>query len=127
MKLFRFLFWFMVLIVAALLSAVGFLFTMVTPAYASEWSERTCALVARDAGVLHDFKTGGMTWEEAEPQLKVALDNALAGENSYVKDAVDVERSLEVARFVWKHDMSRDVAVEVVEAACIVKWSGVEI
>lgn len=127
MRLFRFVFWFIVLVIALVLSAVGFLFAMTPPASASEWSERTCVMVANDAGTLHDFKMQGMTWEVAEPQVRAALEAARTGANSYVRDEVDVERSLEVARFIWAHELDREVAVEIVFYACRNRWMGIEI
>lgn len=127
MKLFRFLFWSMVTAVIVVLSAIGFLFTLVQPAFASEWGERTCVLVANDAGTLHDFKTGGTPWAEAEPQVMMALDAALKNSDSYVKDAVDVQRSYFIAKMVWEHEMTRDMAVEATFVICMTKWQGVEI
>lgn len=123
----RFLFWFCVLIVAAFLSGIGFLFTMTTSARASEWNEHTCVLATQDAGFLHERKSEGMTWAEAEPHILMALEAALQNPTSYVKDKVDVQRSYDIAKFVWAADLDKDALQSAVFSVCMAKWKSIEI
>lgn len=127
MKLFRFLFWLMVFVVALALTLVGALFTAITPVFASEWKVSTCERATYDAAILYDAKAQGVTWEEAEPQVMMALDAALHNPQSYVKDAVDVQRSYEIAQFIWAHDMPLDPTLQIVYTRCVKEWVGPEV
>ena len=94
---------------------------------ASDWNDRICQYVARDAGVLHDAKQEGMAWTEAEPALRQLLTQAMNNPDSYIKDEADVERSITVGRFVWTHDLSKADTMEAVQAVCRGNWRGVGI
>lgn len=109
------------------LAAIGSIFLLTSVAQASTWNEKICGYVARDAGILHGAKTKGMTWDEAEPQIMMALDAAIHNPDSYVKDGRDVQRSYEVAQFVWAHNLPIEPTVQIVLARCLKEWAGPEI
>ena len=84
------------------------------------WNEESCQSAAAAAAGFAVYRKNGVTWEQAEPMVKEALDSVRGNPESFVKDAQDEADILQLAYWVW-HMTNTDVQsiADITYATCM--------
>ena len=83
-------------------------------------NEESCQSAAVAAAGFMAHRKNGVTWEQAEPMVKEALNNVRGNPESFVKDAQDEADILQLAYSVW-HTTNTDIQsiADITYATCM--------